>query len=52
MWWGEDVHFSNLIKGAGFKLYGVADGETTHIGNFGWKGKLVDSFKRANGKDS
>ena len=51
-WWGEDVHFCNLIKGAGFKLYGVADGETTHIGNFGWKGKLVDSFKKANGKDS
>ena len=52
MWWGEDVHFCNLLKGAGFKLYGVADGETTHIGNFGWKGKLIDSFKRANGKDS
>jgi hypothetical protein len=51
-WWGEDVSFCKLIREAGFKFYGIATGETTHHGNFGWRGKLVDSFKKANGKDS
>jgi hypothetical protein len=50
-WWGEDVNFCNLIRKSGFKFYGVADGETTHIGNYGWKGRLTDTFKKANGKD-
>jgi hypothetical protein len=50
-WYGEDVSFCNLIKDSGFQLYGVADGETTHHGYFGWTGKLVDTFKKSNGKD-
>ena len=44
-WWGEDIHFSNLARNAGFAFYAVVDGETTHHGNFGFKGKLTDIFK-------
>jgi len=44
-WWGEDTHFSNIAAAAGFKFYAVVDGETTHHGNFGFKGKLTDIFK-------
>tara|TARA_R100001129_G_scaffold184823_1_gene170882 strand:- start:952 stop:1650 length:699 start_codon:yes stop_codon:yes gene_type:complete len=50
-WWGEDVNFCNLIREAGFKFYGVVDGETTHLGNYGWKGKLIDTFKKPDVKD-
>tara|TARA_R100001079_G_scaffold49773_1_gene25360 strand:- start:88 stop:786 length:699 start_codon:yes stop_codon:yes gene_type:complete len=50
-WWGEDVNFCNLIRAAGFKFYGVVDGETTHLGNYGWKGKLIDTFKTPDDKD-
>tara|TARA_Y100000114_G_C11661222_1_gene279142 strand:+ start:43 stop:741 length:699 start_codon:yes stop_codon:yes gene_type:complete len=50
-WWGEDVNFCNLVRDAGFKFYGVADGHTTHLGNYGWKGRLVDSFKIPDVKD-
>ena len=49
-WYGEDVSFFKLTKKAGFKFYAVAKGETTHHGNFGWKGKLINTFKKANGK--
>ena len=44
-WWGEDTHFSNIAAAAGFKFYAVVDGETTHHGNFGFKGRLTDIFK-------
>ena len=50
-WWGEDVNFCNLVRDAGFKFYGVADGHTSHLGNYGWKGRLVDSFKIPDVKD-
>ena len=44
-WWGEDIHFSNLARNAGFAFYAVVDGETTHHGNFGFTGRLTDIFK-------
>jgi len=44
-WWGEDTHFSNIAAAAGFKFYAVVDGDTTHHGNFGFKGRLTDIFK-------
>jgi hypothetical protein len=49
-WWGEDTHFSNLATQAGFKFYAVVDGETTHHGNFGFTGTLLDTFKRTDEK--
>jgi|TARA_E500000081_G_scaffold149839_1_gene177398 hypothetical protein len=52
IWYGEDVAFCNLAEKSGFDFYALADEETTHYGNFQWKGKLVDTFKKAlNGKD-
>ena len=49
-WWGEDTNFCNMIRKAGFDFYGVVDGETTHHGTYGWKGKLIDTFQRADEK--
>ena len=51
-WWGEDTHFCNLARNAGFKFYAVADGETTHHGNFGFTGTLLDTFKRTDEKSN
>ena len=51
-WLGEDVYFSNLVEKAGFKFYAVVDVETIHHGNYGWKGKLIDTFQKANGKST
>ena len=50
MWIGEDVKFCDLAAQAGFKFYAVVDGETTHYGTMGYKGKLVDTFQKSNGK--
>ena len=52
MWIGEDVKFSDLVKEAGFELHALVDGETTHYGTFGYKGKLVDTFQKTNGKSN
>ena len=49
-WLGEDVKFCDLAREAGFKFHAVVDGETTHHGTFGYKGKLVDTFQKSNGK--
>ena len=46
-WWGEDTNFCNMIRKAGFDFYGVVDGQTTHHGTYGWKGKLIDTFQKA-----
>ena len=51
-WIGEDVKFCDLAREAGFKFHAVVDGETTHHGTMGYKGKLIDTFKQANGKDN
>ena len=50
IWIGEDVKFCDLVKEAGFKFHAVVDGETTHYGTMGYKGKLVDTFQKSNGK--
>jgi hypothetical protein len=50
IWIGEDVKFCDLVKQAGFKFHAVVDGETTHYGTMGYKGKLVDTFQKSNGK--
>jgi hypothetical protein len=50
IWIGEDVKFCDLAKEAGFKFHAVVDGETTHYGTYGYKGRLVDTFQKANGK--
>ena len=50
VWLGEDVKFCDLAREAGFKFHAVVDGETTHHGNMGYKGKLVDTFQKSNGK--
>ena len=52
IWIGEDVKFCDLAREAGFKFHALVDGETTHYGTFGYKGKLVDTFQKANGKDN
>ena len=52
IWIGEDVKFCDLAREAGFKFHAIVDGETVHHGNMGYKGKLVDTFKKANGKDN
>ena len=49
-WLGEDVKFCDLTREAGFKFHALVDGETTHHGTFGYKGKLVDTFQKSNGK--
>ena len=49
-WIGEDVKFCDLAREAGFKFHAVVDGETTHYGTMGYKGKLIDTFQKANGK--
>ena len=49
-WWGEDTNFCNMIRKSGFDFYGVVDGETTHHGTYGWKGKLIDTFQKADEK--
>jgi hypothetical protein len=49
-WVGEDVKFCDLAKEAGFKIHALVDGETIHHGNMGYKGKLIDSFSKTNGK--
>ena len=49
-WLGEDVKFCDLTRAAGFKFHALVDGETTHHGTFGYKGKLVDTFQKSNGK--
>ena len=51
-WLGEDVKFCDLTKAAGFKFHALVDGETTHHGTFGYKGKLVDTFQKSNGKSN
>ena len=50
IWIGEDVKFCDLVKQAGFKFHAVVDGETTHYGTMGYKGKLADTFQKSNGK--
>ena len=50
IWIGEDVKFCDLAREAGFKFHAIDDGETTHYGTMGYKGKLVDTFKKSNGK--
>ena len=50
IWIGEDVKFCDLAREAGFKFHAVVDGETTHYGTMGYKGKLVDTFQKSNGK--
>jgi len=50
VWIGEDVKFCDLVKDAGFKFHALVDGETIHHGTFGYKGKLVDTFQKSNGK--
>jgi len=50
IWIGEDVKFCDLVREAGFKFHAVVDGETIHHGVMGYKGKLVDTFKKSNGK--
>ena len=50
IWKGEDVKFCDLAREAGFILHAVVDGETTHYGTYGYKGRLVDTFQKANGK--
>ncbi len=52
IWTGEDVKFCDLAREAGFKFHALVDGETTHYGTFGYKGKLVDTFQKANGKSN
>ena len=49
-WWGEDTNFCNMIRKSGFDFYGVVDGQTTHHGTYGWKGKLIDTFQKADEK--
>ena len=51
-WFGEDVSFCNLARNAGHKFYAVVDGVTTHHGNYGYKGSLIDTFKKADEKDN
>jgi hypothetical protein len=50
IWIGEDVKFCDLASEAGFKFHAIVDGETTHYGTMGYKGKLVDTFQKSNGK--
>jgi len=50
IWIGEDVKFCDLAREAGFKFHAIVDGETIHHGTYGYKGKLVDTFQKANGK--
>ena len=50
VWLGVDVKFCDLAREAGFKFHAVVDGETTHHGNMGYTGKLVDTFQKSNGK--
>jgi hypothetical protein len=50
IWWGEDTNFCNMIRKSGFDFYGVVDGQTTHHGTYGWKGKLIDTFQKADEK--
>ena len=52
VWIGEDVKFCDLAKEAGFKFHALVDGETTHHGTMGYKGKLVDTFQKSNGKSN
>ena len=52
IWRGEDVKFCELVEKAGFKFHALVDGQTTHHGSYGWKGKLNDTFKHTNGKDN
>tara|TARA_R100001086_G_scaffold149854_1_gene79632 strand:+ start:4313 stop:5017 length:705 start_codon:yes stop_codon:yes gene_type:complete len=52
IWIGEDVKFCDLVERAGFKFHALVDGETTHHGTYGWKGKLNDTFKKADVKDN
>ena len=49
IWIGEDVKFCDLVEKAGFKFHAIVDGETTHYGTMGYKGKLVDTFKKSSG---
>ena len=51
-WTGEDVKFCDLAREAGFKFHAIVDGETTHYGTMGYKGKLVDTFQKSNGKSN
>jgi hypothetical protein len=51
-WFGEDVSFCNLARNAGHEFYAVVDGVTTHHGNYGYKGALIDTFKKADEKDN
>ena len=46
LWRGEDISFCNLARKADFKIYANIKSETTHHGNFGWKGKFGDSLKK------
>ena len=50
IWVGEDVKFCDLAREAGFKFHAIVDGETIHHGTYGYKGKLVDTFQKSNGK--
>ena len=50
IWIGEDVKFCDLAREAGFKFHAIVDGGTTHYGTMGYKGKLVDTFQKSNGK--
>ena len=50
IWIGEDVKFCDLAREAGFKIHALVDGETVHHGTMGYKGKLIDSFSKFNGK--
>ena len=50
IWVGEDVKFCDRAREAGFKFHAIVDGETTHYGTMGYKGKLVDTFQKSNGK--
>jgi hypothetical protein len=45
LWRGEDVSFCNLVRESDFKIYANIKSETTHHGNFGWKGKFGDSLE-------
>jgi len=49
-WWGEDVNFCNIVKENDIKVHALVDAVTTHHGSYGWKGRLVDTFKKIDSK--
>ena len=50
IWKGEDIAFSELVRGSSIKIYANLDSWTTHHGSWGFRGRFGDSLTKKEDK--